>query len=94
MSEQPVPGRRHGVPAGRTEYVERMVRTFYPDGTCVDSEPVRKSATPTITWGTIAGVFAKTSEPNGTKHVAMTRNVVVEAGPWCEVPSPEQEPGA
>jgi hypothetical protein len=83
-------GRRYGIAEGRTERIERIVRTTYPDGTSVDSEPfeVAKGAAPT--WAGIASMFAKMKEPAGTQRQTFTRTVVIEAGPWTEVPMPPE----
>lgn len=85
MTDPQIAGRRHGVPEGRTVRVERMVRTIYPDGTSVDSEPTEVARTNTVTWGSLAGLFARTFGPEGTQTKVFTRKVVVTAEPWTEV---------
>jgi hypothetical protein len=93
MSDQPTVGRRHGVPEGRSEYEERMIRTFYPDGTSVDSEPRRAVAGTSITWAGLAGIFSRINEPEGTRHVNLSRTVVTEATPWTEIVPDDPQQG-
>ena len=92
MGDQKVPsGRHHGVPAGRTERVERMTRTIYPDGTMVDSEPATGKPV-ALTWAALSGMFSAASEPKGTLHQVFTRTVVTEASEWTEfVPEDTEE---
>ncbi|HET7055731.1 MAG TPA: hypothetical protein VFI12_04660 [Thermomicrobiales bacterium] len=85
-------GRRFGVSEGRTERIERMVRSEYPDGTVVDSEPVEVAQGAVPTWAGIAGMFTRMKEPPGTSRRVFTRRVTVEAGPWTEVVVPTDGP--
>ena len=66
-----------------------MVRTEYPDGTSVDSEPTDTAKGATFTWSGLAASFAKMKEPEGTRRRLFTRTVVTEATPWTEVPATE-----
>jgi hypothetical protein len=91
MGAEKMPGRRFGVPTGRTERTERMVRTVYPDGTTVDSEPVEVAKGAGMTWAGLAGIFAKRDSPEGTRRRTFTRTVNIEASPWVEVVLPDAE---
>jgi hypothetical protein len=91
MGAEKMPGRRFGVPAGRTERTERMVRTVYPDGTTVDSEPAEVAKGAGMAWAGLAGIFAKAGAPEGTRRKTFTRTVIVEASPWVEVVLPDAE---
>jgi hypothetical protein len=96
MTEQ-MTGRRHSFAEGRTERTERMVRTFYPDGTSVDSEPIAVeggAVSMTLTWAGLAATLARVSPPPGTRSATFVRNVVIEAGPWAEVVPDDPQHGA
>ncbi len=88
-------GRNFGVPEGRTERIERMVRRIYPDGTVVDSEPVEVGQSDvSLTWSSLAGLFARSTAPKGTKTKVFNRRVVIEAEPWAEVVPEDPQHGA
>lgn len=71
-----------------------MVRTTYPDGTAVDSEPTTVNGAPVVTWTTMAGMFSRMGEPAGTQRRTFTRAVVIEASPWTEVVPEDPQHGA
>jgi hypothetical protein len=89
VTDKTIRARNFGVPEGRTEGTERFVRTIYPDGTSVDSEPVEVDRSASPTWAGLAGMFAKASQPPGTQRRIFTRTVVTVASEWTEVDSPE-----
>jgi hypothetical protein len=70
-----------------------MVRTVYPDGTSVDTEPAEVAKGVGVTWGSMVGLL-RTTEPEGTRHVTFTRRVVTEAGPWIEAANDDPQHGA
>jgi hypothetical protein len=83
--------RKFSYAEGRTEVIESKVRTEYPDGSVVDSEPqAAVSGHTTLTWASLADMVATTKRPPGTVHRKLTRTVVIEAGPWIEVPQDDQ----
>jgi hypothetical protein len=80
--------RNTGAPEGTTECFERKIRTIYPDGTIVDSEPQSVSSIgQAMTWAKVADMFASIQKPQGTITREFTRRVVTVAEPWVEVPS-------
>jgi len=94
VSEEQPAERSIGVPEGRTEYQERMVRRVWPDGTITDSAPTRKLAEAGL-MAQVAGAFARFASAKA-ETIIFERTVTVEASPWTRVAQaePTSEPAS
>lgn len=86
--------RRYGVPAGHESYRERITRTINPDGTIVDSDPLRvreDGIGPGTFQGIPLGLRGMARIPDGTQTKVLERTVTTTATAWVEVPADQAQ---
>jgi hypothetical protein len=85
--------RKVGVPTGETTYREVMIRSEYPDGTSVDSEPARIGG-PTLNAlrDFAAAMTSPTPRARPIRTIRYERSVTVYATEWVPTPAEPAEP--